>query len=67
MCYYGSSSTRQPVPATNENIIKYGRPSTVASAKSDNVIDNDIQRRQIALRNQLPENREMIYKTKLGA
>ena len=67
MCYYGSSSTRQPVPATNENIIKYGRSSTGAIAKSDNVVDNDIQRRQIALRNQLPENREMIYKTKLGA
>ena len=53
MCYYGSSSTREPVPATVENKIKYsyGGPTQGATGISDKTqLNSDIQRRQRALR-----------------
>ena len=52
MCYYGSSSTRQPEPATLENRIKYGAPSTVANSMTEDTqaqLNSDIQRRRRAL------------------
>ena len=67
MCYFSGSSGRT-IPATRENLLKYGPPTIVATTvdavASDSTVDNDIQRRQRALRNQ-PEN-QSIYKTKLG-